>query len=430
MTSEIIAVGTELLAGDTVNTNASYIAKSLMELGSGTLYQSVVGDNPKRLTDTLAAALQRSEIIVLTGGLGPTDDDLTKETAAALLGLELVEDEPSMEAIRRYFVRKNLPMPEINRKQALIPKHAAALPNSTGTAPGVLFDFDRLFKAGKIYSNYKCRWLFLLPGPPREMKPMWDRSCVPFLQDRLLGTGVLVSHYFKCFGIGEASATELVRHLLNGSNPTVSPYVKDGSTTFRITAHAADRSEAERLMAPIISEMESILGEWHVGTDVSTLEEIAVKLLLEKKLTVSAAESCTGGLISKKLTDIPGCSGCLGESYVTYSNGAKMRHLGVRKETLDAVGAVSAETASEMALGAKRVSGSDFALAVTGIAGPGGGSDEKPVGLVFSALAHPDGHVDVFKNIYGHGEANERDYIRELTASGIIWELIKALRKL
>ncbi len=428
MISEIICVGTELLTGDTVNTNASYIAKRLMGLSSGCVWQSVVGDNPSRLSDSFLTALKRSEIIVVTGGLGPTEDDLTKETAADLLVLPLYEDAKTLNEISSYFASKNREMPEMNKKQALIPKGAVILENEIGTAPGILFDFDLLKNQGKFYSQYKTKYLILLPGPPREMKKMWETAAEPYLKTKI-NDFALVSHYMTVFGIGESAAAERLGDIVSGKNPTVSPYAKNGSVTFRITASGKTEEEAEKLISPVMEKMKELLSGYIVGIDTASMAEVAVSELKRANKTVTFAESCTGGLISKKITDVSGASEVFNMGAVTYSNEIKSLLLSVNEETLMSHGAVSKETALEMCKGAALLSGADIAVSVTGIAGPLGGSEEKPVGTVWIGIYTKDGYHNAEKHLFGHGRANERDYIRELTAETALWKVICKLRE-
>ncbi|MBR2327563.1 MAG: competence/damage-inducible protein A [Clostridia bacterium] len=429
MISEIICVGTELLTGDTVNTNASYIAKRLMGLSSGCLWQSVVGDNPSRLSESILTALKRSELIVLTGGLGPTEDDLTKETAAELLVLPLYEDAKSLNDISSYFASKGREMPNMNKKQALIPKGAVILENEIGTAPGILLDFELLKSQGKFYSQYKAKYLILLPGPPREMKMMWESAAEPYLKAKITDLA-LVSHYMTVFGIGESAAAERLGDIVSGANPTVSPYAKNGSVTFRITANGKSEKDAEAKCLPVIEKMKELLGDSVVGTDVGSMAEVAVSELKGAGKTVALAESCTGGLIAKKLTDVSGASEVFKMGAVTYSNEIKSLLLSVGEDTLCKFGAVSEQTALEMCKGAAELSGDDFGVSVTGIAGPLGGSEEKPVGTVWIGIySKKTGKHSAKRYLFGHGRVNERDYIRELTAETALWELIKTVRE-
>jgi nicotinamide-nucleotide amidase len=372
MKAEIMAVGTEVLMGDIVNTNAQYIAKRLADLGIGVYYHSAVGDNSVRLEEAFSLALNRVDLVITTGGLGPTKDDLTKETAAEYFKRKLVYHEESYTLLEKYFKKQGRTVSDNNRKQAYIPEGAVILPNPNGTAPGCIIENN-----GKV--------LVLLPGPPREMKPMFEDYVVPYLgkyQD-----GILVSKVLRICGIGEGEMVEKISRIIdNQSNPTVAPYAKEGEVTLRITAKAENREAAEKLIEPMEQKIRDILGDDIYGVGETTLENVVGELLVNKKLTIATAESCTGGMLSGRLINYPGISAAYLEGVVTYSNEAKMKHLGVRKETLDRVGAVSEKTAEEMALGIAKAAGTDIGVSVTGIAGPGGGTEEKPVGLVYVGL--------------------------------------------
>ena len=390
MRAEIISVGTELLLGQIVDTNAAYLSQVLSSLGIDIYYRSTVGDNAARLADTLKTALSRSDVVITIGGLGPTEDDLTKETIADALGDEMVADPVSEAKIRDFFERRGLPIAESNLKQALSPKHGQVVPNDVGTAPGALFEKD-----GKI--------VIALPGPPGEMIPMVDRYVTPILSERAASTSgrsVIKSRVLRVCGIGESAAEIKVKDLLASSNPSLAPYAKGGEVHFRVTAKSADEDEAERLIAGLESKVRERLGEFIYGIDEETLETVVVRMLVERGLTLALAESCTGGLVANRITNVPGSSETLMAAIVAYANEAKTKFLGVPEETLRAHGAVSSETAQAMAEGAARNVGTDIALGITGIAGPGGGSDEKPVGLVYIAMRTPSG-VEVTRNMYG-----------------------------
>lgn len=390
MRAEIISVGTELLLGQIVDTNAAYLSQMLSSLGIDIYYRSTVGDNAARLADTLKTALSRSDVVITIGGLGPTEDDLTKETIADALGDEMVMDAVSEAKIRAFFERRGLPIAESNLKQALCPKHGQVVPNDVGTAPGALFEED-----GKI--------VIALPGPPGEMIPMVDRYVTPILSERAASTSgrsVIKSRVLRVCGIGESAAEIKVKDLLASSNPSLAPYAKGGEVHFRVTAKSADEDEAERLIAGLESKVRERLGEFIYGIDEETLETVVVRMLVERGLTLALAESCTGGLVVNRITNVPGSSDAFIGGIVAYANEAKTKFLGVPEETLRAHGAVSSETAQAMAEGAARNVGTDIALGITGIAGPGGGSDEKPVGLVYIALKTPSG-TEVTKNVYG-----------------------------
>ncbi|MBU3190139.1 competence/damage-inducible protein A [Clostridium bowmanii] len=376
MKAEILAVGTEILLGDIVNTNSQYLAKRLADLGISVYHQSVVGDNPQRLLEAYRLAFSRADLVIATGGLGPTKDDLTKEVAFEYFGKQSVVHKPSLEIIENYFKFMNRPMVKSNVKQAYFPVDAVILPNNNGTAPGCIIEEN-----GKMVA--------LLPGPPREMKPMFEETVVPYLQK--YQQGVLVSKVLRVIGVGESSAEELIEDILdNQSNPTVAPYAKDGEMIFRITAKANTQEQGVKLMEPMEAIIRSRLGSNIYGEGDTTLENVLGGMLIDKKLTISTAESCTGGMVATKLINYPGISSVFMDGAVTYSNEAKMSRLGVSKETLDKYGAVSSEVAAEMAQGIAKTAGTDIGISTTGIAGPDGGSDEKPVGLVYVGLYMKD----------------------------------------
>jgi len=372
MKAEILAVGTEILLGDIVNTNAQYLAKRLADLGISVYHQSVVGDNPERLIEAYRLAFSRSDLVITTGGLGPTKDDLTKEVAFEYFGKESVVHEPSLKIIEGYFKKMNRPMVESNKKQAYFPEDVVILPNNNGTAPGCIIEEN-----GKIVA--------LLPGPPREMKPMFEESIVPYLNK--FQQGVLVSKVLRVVGVGESSAEKMIEDILdNQTNPTVAPYAKDGEMIFRITAKANTKEEGLTLMKPMEDAIRSRLGNNIYGEGDTTLEYVVGEMLVNKKLTIATAESCTGGMVASSLINYPGISSVLMEGAVTYSNDAKINRLGVKAETLDKYGAVSSEVAAEMAIGIAKAAGTKIGISTTGIAGPDGGSEEKPVGLVYIGI--------------------------------------------
>lgn len=373
MKAEILAVGTELLLGDILNTNAQYLSRELASLGIGVYHQSVVGDNDIRLKKELSEAFSRSDMVITTGGLGPTKDDLTKETGAEYFHKKLVLDEESLKKVRKYFGDENKAVNGGNEKQAYFPEGSTILPNNHGTAPGCIIE-----EKGKI--------LVVLPGPPREVKPMFEDYVVPYLKK--YQTTVFVSRVLRVFGIGEGFMAEKIGSIIdNQSNPTVAPYAKEGEVILRITASAKTEEEANNLIEPTINKIKAILGDNVYGEGENiTLEDVVCKLLLEKKLTISTAESCTGGMLAARLINYPGISQSFMEGAITYSNEAKMKRLGVKEETLKNFSAVSEETAKEMAEGIAKTSGTDIGLSTTGIAGPDGGTPTKPVGLVYIGL--------------------------------------------
>lgn len=398
MKAEILCVGTELLLGDIVNTNAQYLSRRLADLGISVYHQSVVGDNVERLKKEFEEAFNRADLVITTGGLGPTPDDLTKETGADYFNKKMVLDEKSYNKLNSYFIKNGGgELKGNNIKQAYFPEGSIILPNNHGTAPGCA-----------IEDNNKI--LIVLPGPPREMKPMFEDSVVPFLKK--YSEGILKSKVLRICGIGEGIMAETVSDIINNStNPTVAPYAKEWEVTLRITSKADTEDEASNLIKPVESEIRKRLGENIYGEDETSLEEVIAKILISKNLTISTAESCTGGLIASRLVDYPGISSVFMEGAVTYSNEAKFNRLNVRKETLEKFGAVSEETAREMAEGIAKTSGTTIGLSTTGIAGPGGGTTEKPVGLVYIGL-FINGNVQVKKlELSGN-----RDMIRRRTA--------------
>lgn len=377
MIAEIVCVGTELLMGQVLNTDAKFMASRLADLGVNLYYQVTVGDNPKRLRDTLKTALDRSDVVITSGGLGPTGDDLTKETAAELLGLTLEYDPASLKMLEDRFRAFGKEMTPNNLKQAMFPKESIILPNPNGTAPGCIME-----KNGKA--------IILLPGPPRELFPMFTDSVMPYLEER--SNTKLYSRVLRIFGMGESTLEYTLKDLIEAqTNPTIAPYALLSEVTLRITARCKDAEEGERLIAPVIDEIKRRIGDVIYSFDDEPLEKVCADLLTEHHKTLAVAESCTGGMIASTLVGIPGSSKWFMEGAVTYSNEAKMRRLGVSEATLAQYGAVSRETAKEMAEGMRRTGCSDYAIATTGIAGPDGGTKEKPVGLVYIALAAPDG---------------------------------------
>ena len=373
MTAELISVGTELLLGNIVNTNASYLAEQCARLGLSLYHQSVVGDNGKRLAGVLKEAAGRSDVVILTGGLGPTKDDLTKEVVAEFTGKALVEDAAARKVVEDFFhVRQIEPkdITENNWKQALVPEGAIVLKNPNGTAPGLIV----------VHENVH---IILLPGPPGEMKPIFEASVFPYLQER--SPGVIYSRMVKICGIGESKVETMIADLIEGqTNPTIATYAKTGEVDLRVTARAEDESQGKKLVKPMIRELKKRFGFYIFSTkEEETLEETLVTLLRDLGYSFAAAESCTGGLLTARLVNVPGVSEILKQSYVTYSNKAKHKTLGIPKVIIKKHGAVSEKVAAEMAKGAANSAGADVSIAVTGIAGPEGGTPEKPVGTVF-----------------------------------------------
>lgn len=372
MKAELISVGTELLLGDIINTNAQYIARRLADIGIFVYYQTVVGDNPQRLKEAYDIAFKRSELVITTGGLGPTKDDLTKEIAARYFNRKLLLDMDSLQKIETFFKNTNRTMTENNRKQALFPEGSKILPNPNGTAPGCII------KEGK-------KIIIMLPGPPKEMAPMFEASVMPYLEQ--FQDCVLVSKVLRVLGLGESLMEDKIKDIIDSqTNPTIAPYAKEGEATLRITARGRDKKEAEVIMAPVEKKIRDRLGDNIYGVGNTSIDEVVAKELIKRKLTIALAESCTGGLLAYRLVRNPGVSAVLIEGDVTYSNDAKMRRLNVRKETLGKFGAVSEQTALEMVQGIVKSSNADIGISVTGIAGPEGGTAEKPVGLVYVGL--------------------------------------------
>ena len=391
MKAEIIAIGTEILLGDIINSNAQYLAQELAALGIDMYYQQVVGDNEIRIMHAFDEAYSRSDIIINTGGLGPTDDDITKEVAAKYFNKELIQDENSIKKIRDYFKFRERAMTKNNLKQGLIPEGATVIKNNNGTAPGVIIEDDN-----KI--------MIILPGPPKEMKPMFEESVKPYLQEK--SDSILVSRVVKILGIGESAVAEEIKDLIDAqTNPTIAPYAKDVGVMLRITSKAETKDEALKLIEPIEEEIKNRLGDNVYATEDINIEEVVARLLIEKKLTISTAESCTGGMIASYLINYPGISEVFLEGAVTYSNEAKHNRLGVNNDILNKYGAVSEETAREMAIGIAKTANTDVSIVTTGIAGPEGGTLEKPVGLVFIGV-YVQGKVTIQKCLF-KGDRNK-----------------------
>ena len=375
-TAELIAVGTELLLGNIANTDAQMISQGLSQLGINVYYHTVVGDNPQRVRQAVDIARGRADILITTGGLGPTCDDLTKVAVAQAFGKELVYHEPSAQRIRERFAQRGTPVTENNFQQAMVPEGCTVLDNDWGTAPGVAF------QAGGTH-------VLMLPGPPRECAMMFRHRALPYLQQ--LADGVIASRTVKTFGIGESAAEALLRDLMNAlHNPTLAPYAKPTGTELRITAHAPTREEALLLIAPVEEQVKAILKDKVIGVDVDSLEEVCLRLLKDRGLTVGTAESCTGGLMAKLLTDLPGSSAVFRGGVVSYTNGVKAGLLGVPQDLLDRYGAVSPQVAEAMARGAKAALGCDIALSTTGVAGPDADDRGNHIGLVYLGLAWGD----------------------------------------
>lgn len=404
MNCELISVGTEILLGDILNTNVHYLSKALAAIGIGVTHHCTVGDNKERLIDAIDTAFGRCDAVILTGGLGPTPDDLTKETCAEYFGKELYLDDSILEEIESYFCSKNIQMPESNKKQALVPEDSIILENRNGTAPGFIMEKD-----SKI--------IVILPGPPKEMVPMYRESVEPYLKK--FTNEIILSKNIRTFGIGESAMSEKVSDLLEGSNPTVAPYAKSGEALLRVTAKAENEEDAEKLMIPVIKEIESRLGDYIYAIDCGSIEEAVAKLLIERKQTVAFAESCTGGLCAKRLTDISGASEIFHCGVVSYANEIKHKVLGVKTETLENYTAVSEECAKEMAQGVRLLADATYGVSITGYAGPG---NEEEVGTIYIAVSS-EKNIRVKKLQTGHRGASCRDYNRHVASSNAFNEL-------
>ena len=377
--AELIAVGTELLLGNIADTDAQMLSQGLSALGINVYYHTVVGDNPARLRAAVELARTRADIIITTGGLGPTCDDLTKNVLADCFGRKLVFHQPSARRIEAYFKRihPTRPMTDNNYQQAMLPEGCTVLDNDWGTAPGAAFE------EGGIR-------VIMLPGPPRECRAMFTHRVVPYLRE--LSDGVIVSRTLKLFGIGESAMESQLREKMNAmTNPTLAPYAKEGECELRVTAHGADEAAAYALADPVVEELKAHFGPLIYGVDVPSLEAVVFALLKEKGLTLGTAESCTGGLVAKRMTDLAGVSSVFRGGVVSYATEVKHAVLGVDQGLLDRYGAVSEPTARAMAEGARRVLGCDLAISTTGVAGPDPDERGNPVGLVFIGLATPDG---------------------------------------
>ena len=403
MVVELISVGTELLLGNIVNTNARYLSEKCAMLGLNVYYQTTVGDNEERLAEVIRTALNRSDIVILNGGLGPTEDDLTKATCAKVMGLSLVKDHHTEDRLKEYYKeRKKEELPDSNWKQAVIPEGAVVFDNGNGTAPGLVVE-----KNGKT--------VILVPGPPNELYPMMENQICPYLQKK--NEEIILSQMVKICGFGESKVEEMVLDLIEKqTNPTLATYAKQGEVHLRVTARAASEEEARKLLKPMVKEIKKRFGEAVYTTDEKeTLTDVVVKLLKKHELTVTTAESCTGGLLAGTLVGVPGVSEVFREGFVTYSNKAKRKLLDVSKSTLKKYGAVSAQTAKEMAKGGVFATDADICVAITGLAGPDGATPEKPVGLVYIACYMNDKvHVEEFRFKGDRQKIRERSVVQAL----------------
>ncbi|NLP48272.1 MAG: competence/damage-inducible protein A [Clostridiales bacterium] len=396
---ELISVGTELLLGEILNTNARFLSLELAAMGISVLRQSTVGDNPKRLALAIEEALSRSDLVIISGGLGPTPDDITKEVACRVLACDLVLSEEISEDLKAFFSARGLDMPKTNEKQALVPKGAKVFKNPKGTAPGLAYEKDG-----------KC--LIMLPGPPREMEPMFLESVKPFLSK--YSDQIILSHTLRTFGIGESAMAELAGELLNGTNPTVAPYAKDGEALLRVTARAESLEKAEALCKPVLDSLQKKLAPYVYGIDVENLQSQLVLLLEQSALKLATAESCTAGYLSKKITEVPGASKVFECGIVAYSSDIKQSLLAVSADTIKTHGLVSPEVAISMAKGARHLAAADLALGVTGVAGPGPDTQGNPAGLAYIALVAEN---DIIVEKVQTARSNDRDYNRRIISS-------------
>lgn len=411
--AEILCVGTELLLGDIVNTNATFLSARMAELGIGVYRHQAVGDNLARLSAALKDALSHADLVITSGGLGPTYDDLTKETVAACFGRKMSMHEPSLLAIRAYFEKTGRIMTKNNEKQAMMPEGAIVFPNHFGTAPSLA-----------LCDKENNKTVIMLPGPPGELENIYYEQVLPYLRTRR--DSVLVSRNLHIFGMGESAVEDTLGSLMaEAQNPTIAPYCKEGEVRLRVTASAHTEQEARDMCDTTIARiMETPVGQYVYGIDVHSLEEAVIRLLKERNLTLCTAESCTGGLIAKRLTDVSGASEVFFGGCVTYTNEIKERLLGVSHEILERFGAVSAETAAEMARGARLRLGTDIAVSATGLAGPGGGTPELPVGTVFIGISTKDGEQVRKLSL---SSMRSRDYIRKVSVANALDMVLHAL---
>ncbi len=401
--AEIVAVGSEMLLGELVDTNSAWISRQLAALGVSIFRHTTVGDNRYRVVAALEEATSRSDLVLTTGGLGPTSDDLTNECLATAANRKMIEYPEAREHVDRMFERFGRKPTPSNYKQALFPEGTTLIPNPRGTAMGALLEVN-----GSLVATF--------PGVPIEMKGMFEDTVAPLIKSR--SDGAIVSRTLWFVGIGESALAEQVQDLLDAPNPTVAPLAGQGKVRLRITARAATPEEARRKIAPVADEVLNRLGDYFFGEDDETLESAVGDLLKERGATLALAESCTGGLLAKRFTDAPGASAYFTDGLVTYSNEAKERLLDVPHELIVEHGAVSEPVARAMAEGARKASGADYGLSVTGVAGPDGGTDEKPVGLVWVGLADAAGSVAKELNLTAF--AKSREAVRERSANGAI----------
>jgi nicotinamide-nucleotide amidase len=412
MTAEIICIGTELLLGEVLNSNAQFLAQELAKLGIPHYYQSVVGDNPDRIQKLLDIAGQRSQILLFTGGLGPTPDDLTTETLADYFGAALVEQPEVWADIEAKYQHRGIPPSPSNRKQALLPVGAQVLPNPTGTAPGM------------IWSPRPGLTLLTFPGVPKELKRMWQDTAIPYLQSQGWGQEMIHSRVLRFWGIPESTLAEKVAPLLALTSPTVAPYAGNGESRLRISTKARSAEIAQTLIQPIETQIRQLTGTDCYGADEDSLESVVGQLLHRAGQSLSVAESCTGGGLGARMTAIPGSSTYFMGGVIAYDNRVKVNLLGVDPTLLAEEGAVSAAVAEQMAAGVRERLQTNWGLSITGIAGPDGGSDSKPIGLVYIGLAGPTGSHSFMGKF---GDRRGRDWVRLMSASAALDHLRRAL---
>lgn len=410
--AEVLCTGEELLLGDVVNTNAAFLSSELTDLGISVYHHSVVGDDSARLKAAVCDGLKRADIVIVSGGLGPTKDDLTKETVASLFGRRMLLHEDSLSNIRAYFERTGRVMTKNNEKQAMMPEGAIVFPNHFGTAPALALE------------NEQGKAVVMLPGPPSELIPLFKEQIKPYLKSKSLSFCTSKSIYF--FGIGESALAQMLDgFLVDTPTLTAATYCKDGEVRIRITARGESESDSRKLCDEYAQEiMNTEAGKLVYGVDVGTIENAVVQKLHEKRTTLSCAESCTGGLIARRVTDISGCSDVFFGGCVTYTNEVKQRLLGVKAETLDTYGAISSQTACEMARGVRLATGSDIGVSTTGVAGPTGGGEQTPVGTVFIGISTKDG--EDFRKL-SLSPMRSREYIRQASATNAFDMILKKL---
>ncbi len=401
--AEILCIGTELLLGDIVNTNAAFLSSRLADLGINVYRHTSVGDNPERLKRALMLAVEENELVITSGGLGPTYDDLTKETVADFFGRKMYLHQTSLERIEEYFKRTGRKMTDNNKKQAMMPEGAVVFQNNYGTAPALT-----------LCDEENNKTVIMLPGPPNELIPIFNEEIYPYLCKKR--STVIVSKNVNIFGLGESAVETALQGLMQtATNPTVAPYCQEGEVRLRVTARSTDMEKAEEMCDGVINKIyETEVGEYIYGVDSCGLEGAVIEFLKKRDLTLSCAESCTGGLIAKRITDVAGASEVFLGGAVTYTNEVKQKLLGVKAQTLEEYGAVSEQTAREMARGIRERLGSDIGVSTTGVAGPGGGSEETPVGTVYVGISTKDEEKVIKLSL---SSMKSRSYIRNVAVN-------------